>query len=445
MSAHPIDGPRPDRGHAARAHSLRAVPLLAQRVATIGVPVVVGILVSRHLGDRPFGQFSIVLVTVSGLQIVSEFGLDKFLPREFVEREDASGVFRDWLGFRVTLALALYVFALAGAFLVGADREVLIAQAVYGSTLFSAAYASTCRSYYVAAATTWLIGAAAIVGGVLSLIASAALLRAGVESLALVAAPLTIGSLIELVILAQFLPTTAWLRPRRTSFIARIASTWEFGWQTLASVLYTRVGIYVLGFVGGSLTVATYARASLIYSSLSLVPAAAAAVIYPALVRAAKQGDRPGFSRVFTENLLHLVILLVPLDLVLMAFGGPLLALIYRGGVAAESVSALRILLVAFLIIIVNSVLAVGLFALHAQRQVAKLSVLSLGFCTIANFILVPYASAKGAAWATLLSEAATAMLFVPALWSRVRELRVADPAMNEAVSKDADACRESA
>lgn len=70
MSAEVRNRLRSDHRHTARANALRAVPLPAQRVVTVDVPGVVGNLVSRHLGDRAFGQLSIVLVTVSGMQII---------------------------------------------------------------------------------------------------------------------------------------------------------------------------------------------------------------------------------------------------------------------------------------------------------------------------------------------------------------------------------------
>jgi O-antigen/teichoic acid export membrane protein len=404
----------------ASGHAKLAIPLLVQRVVTVGVPVLVGILVSRYLGNQAFGEFSIVLATVSGLQVIGEFGLDKYLPREFVETGTDLDIFRQWVGFKLELSLFLYAAAIFLCVLVRGQRDVTLALIVYGASLLVAPYTTTYRSHFIAREQTHVIAAAAGLGNGFSFALCAVLLVSAWRSLTLVAAVLSVCSLLELMVLVHLAVPRIPLWPRFANPFPRAAGVWEFGLQTILSAIYTRVGIYALGFFGGALAVATYSKAWTIYSAMSLVPAAAAIVSYPALVRAAHEGESGRFIGILVRNVAHVAGLLVPAVVLVMWFGKDILRLLYPGTLDPTSLSVLNILLASYVLFLVNSALPVGLFALHAQTITVKFGCVSLGWCVMANIFLASRGLATGTAWATLLSEVATTVLFVPLLISRL-------------------------
>jgi O-antigen/teichoic acid export membrane protein len=408
------------RVHTAAGHATLAIPLLVQRVVTVGVPVVVGVLISRQLGPRAFGEFTIVLATVSGLQVVAEFGLDKYLPREFVESRSEIDVFRHWVGFKLELSLCLYAAAVLSCILLKGTREATLALMAYGTSLFVAAYTTTYRSRFIAREQTRAIAAAAVLGNVLSLALCAALLASAWRSITLAAIALSACSLLELLVLAHTAGPRIRFWPRLPNPFPTAAAVWEFGLQTILSAGYTRVGIYALGAFGGTLAVATYSKAWTIYSAMSLVPASAAIASYPELVRLARRGENRRFLLLLARNIGQLALLLLPAALFMACFGEKVLALLYGNGGDPTSLHVLRILMATYVLLLVNSVLAVSLFALHAQRITVMLACVSLGWSVCANLVLAFRGLAIGTAWAAVLSEVATTVLFVPLLLHRV-------------------------
>lgn len=418
---------------------IRAFALFVQRAVSVGTPVLAGVAVARLLGTEDFGHFALILAVVTGGQVVSEFGLDKFLPREFVERGASRDSFRQWLGFKLAFAIPLYVSVVAVSFLGAAPRGSALGPTIYALNLLLYAFASNYRSLYIALGTITVIPVAGLIGGVGGLLVSILLLLTPVKSLEAVTAALTAGNAVELAILAAARGDWNWLQPRAPEMRAQARVARRFAIQAILSALYSRLPILVLGSFGGAISVATYSMAGNIYGAMALVPGSFAAALYPELAHSAGRRDYQQFARALRTYLGSAVVFAVPMVSVLFLLAREILAAIY-GAADPTSVAILRVLLIAFVLVSLNSILAVSLFALHDEALVARLSFLTAGSAGVANLVLVPHAHEMGAAWSVLAIEFLTATVFFPRLVRRTASMqRKADRALGQDVHFEAN------
>lgn len=394
---------------------LRALALTAQRAVTVGSPMLVGVFVARALGAERFGGYALITAVVSGAQIVVEFGLDKLLPRAFVEQGASRDVFRRWLGFKLVLAMVLYCLIVAWTALVAIPNEIAFTLVIYGLNLFIHSYASNYRSLYVSLRSTGPVAVAALLGGIVGLSSSIPLLLTQRASLPLIATSLTAGALVELAVLIAVHGNREWLVPSLPRVLPQFRETWSFALQTVLSAAYTRLPTLALGAFGGPSHVAAYAMAGSIYSAMSLVPASVAVALYPDLSSAHNQGDRKRFTSILTRHTTAALSLGILAAIALTLFAEPILITIY-GTPGLLSVDVLRILALALVLAMLNSILGVGLFAMHREVSVATLSLLSVSVAAVSNIILVSRNSELGAAWAMLAADTATALIFFPQL-----------------------------
>jgi O-antigen/teichoic acid export membrane protein len=206
--------------------------------------------------------------------------------------------------------------------------------------------------------------------------------------------------------------------PVRVAF-AEIMPLWLAG---LLSTLYFRCDVVILQALAGAAEVGAYAAAYRMFEAIMVLPAAIMSVAFPKLVRDdAKRGYTPLERR---------------LAVFLTALGVMMAGVVYVGsdrwiGMAfgpgfALSVPSLRVLALALPFIFANFALTFFLFARGRERSylaiVAVAFVLNVGF----NLAAIPRWGGTGAAWATLVTEAALAAACLAALGLRNRAPRPA-------------------
>lgn len=397
---------------------LRGVALLAGgNVVKLGLGFATSILIFRTLGPGDAGRLTLALGVLGLLSIVGEFGLRdaavNYIARWAVSApEQAAAVARTFFAGKVLLTAlagtAAYFLAgwLAATFYPNLDVAGLIrlgALSLFmdGLLAFATVVLEAQRKFGILSAL-----------GVIQ-----AALRAGLVALFFI---LQQVNLVSLLILESVIPLAVFgyaLRfiPRpfyrlRAPFFAHLPLLWDMTkWvalAALASTIFLRLDILLLGYFRTPLEVGYYAVAFALVGKLDVVKNAVLTTAFPEAARRSEPGD----LRAYILKSLRMTLPATLGLLVLFAAGGTLIEVLY--GVAYRaSVIAFYPLLAGFLIGLNAEPVAYVLYPLNRPRWIAASDLAQLVFCAAVNLVLIPAYGIAGAAWGVLLTRLAAAAI----------------------------------
>lgn len=382
-------------------------------VASLGVAVASAALMTRYLGVRAYGTFSLIAVIVVVPVTVLNGSLDTLAVRHLSAGDSSPTFFRNVLALKIALAtsFAVAVTAVAAVTLGGATR---LAVALLGISVVASGIQGTLLTVEQAH-MRFRLPVLVDVGG-------RALTLAGVGWLMLALHPADASTRIVLVVAAGAVAALFWLaatlalrRGRVSLRLSRDGDVWRSILRAsvplallagLGLVNY-RLDIVVLGGLAGAREVGIYAVATRFVDSVLPLAAFFVAAAFPVLSAGASlpQADRQRRARRALEFLL--------LASMPMAVGGcvfaPTLVHLVAGPAYADAVLPLRLLLASVPFSYMSTFLVFMLIAADEQRRVVPLLLASIGLNLVLNVAFIPGYGYDAPAMATLASEVAGA------------------------------------
>jgi len=171
---------------------------------------------------------------------------------------------------------------------------------------------------------------------------------------------------------------------------------------------FSATDVVILSKLKGDYDVGIYSVAFKIAFALQFVALAFSAAIYPAF-SFYFANQKENLAKLFVKSMYWLMFLALPLSLGVIAISDKAIAPIF--GIAYEkSIAPLNVLMLSLLFVFLCFPIGALLNACHRQtRHTVNLGLVAV-FSVLANFILIPFFSYNGSAWANLLSYA---LLFV--------------------------------
>jgi O-antigen/teichoic acid export membrane protein len=181
----------------------------------------------------------------------------------------------------------------------------------------------------------------------------------------------------------------------------------------MVSMLYFKGDTILLKMFSGDAVLGVYSAAYQIFEGSAMVPAIVLAATFPALARAHLDRER---QRQW-ERLVSLVLLAVGLAVGGVFYFGrrPLIELAFRGGFA-DAASSLRILALGVPLLYLNYGLTHFLIARDLGQRNMVFAAMMLVLNVALNLVAIPRLGSAGAAWATVLTEAALTVCCLVAL-----------------------------
>lgn len=378
------------------------------------VTLFVTVAAARALPTGDFGVLALAMTTGWILGVASDAGLPLYLARA-VARVDgaAERIVRDVMRLRVQLAIAAacvgaaiaaywapagYVLAFGFvvlAYLTGAVLDTLAH--VYrglGRTDVESTLTIVTRLSTAVLVTTVLV-----VRPTLLLLSIASLIPPAVALLVswVIARRLTGAASAFTEATADTEAAPSGLAPSGFSFRQFTTDAAPIGAGVLLSAIYFRCDVYFVSYWHGLEIVGMYNAVFRLVEGLRLLPAAALAVAFPALCRAADA--RP---------LRRLAAILTAAGLFTMAgtyIAAPSIVETIYGATYLPAVPALRVLAMALPLFFLNYALTHQVIAWDGQRAYAAITAVALVANVTGNLWLIPAQGMVGAAWSTLLTE----------------------------------------
>ena len=395
--------------------------LLSEKVLGLGAALLISVWMARHLGPEKFGQLSFAQGFASLFVAFAALGLQRILERDLVDRgDDRRSVIST--SFVLVILGAIASYGLMMLFLNTRQYEDIQKQLVL-----------------IAGLTAFLQVNIVFLSHFLSRVNAKPYVMSNVVALSisnvvkvlfiLNDAPLqyfAFGFVLDGLILLPILLTItrgSEAMPRLTLVSVRVAKSllkdsWPYILTGVLITMYMKIDTIMLKEMLGDYEVGQYSAAAKLSEGLYYLPMILVSSIYPAIVRAKKQGEDIYNDR--WKNLYSLLFYMaLVLAIVVSLFASFAIRLLY-GEAFLPAVPVLLIHVWASLFVFVS--MASGRWLLTENLQLLSIANTFIGVCVNVglNLYLIPRYGIEGAAVATVISYGASGY-FCFALWRRTR------------------------
>ena len=405
-------------GGSSRASVARhATWLAAGRVASQVLAVVLTVVLARGLGTVGFGQYAFVGAIIVIANMITTFGTDSLLIREFAGgRVDPGRLLTSALALQLVLSLVCIVFIAGGAgWLPGRSADTVTALRIYALALLPLAF----YSVFSAALRGWER---------MDLYAQLTIGTAGLQTVAAVAAVLVRARLSDVVVALLLAQVGAallgwWLcRVARPAFTvghwsARIAlgvligDVWPLALLSGLAVVTQRIGVVLLSFLAGDAPAGWFSAAARVVEGLKLAHYAVQGGMLPVASRLAAREAfedtfiaRTAFAEMVRGSLAILVAISAVAAVAATLVAGPIVTLLY-GRAYGPAIDALRLLAWTLIPTAVAGPLSLAFVSEGRERIALRIAVLALAVTIGLGLWLIPRAGLQGACVAVLIGE----------------------------------------
>ncbi|PYG87173.1 putative peptidoglycan lipid II flippase [Ruminiclostridium sufflavum DSM 19573] len=187
--------------------------------------------------------------------------------------------------------------------------------------------------------------------------------------------------------------------------------------------------ILASGLMVGAVSALSYTNSlSSIVTSVFIV--SLSTVLYPALTENASRNDYDNFSKNLMQNLVLLVVVLVPISIVTYIYSNDIISIVYSRGkfdkVAVHLTStALSYYSISFVFIAIREVINRGFYAIGDTKTPMKNGVISVGLNIIFSIILTRYMGIGGIALGSSIAAALSSYILSKSLQRKIEQVRL--------------------
>lgn len=399
--------------------------MLTMRVTALGVAFVAGVIYARTLKASGYGIYAYVIAWNEVMLTLVSLGLPEYLVREAAKDTNPDrlrGVLR-WADRRIVSAgligaatISCVSFVVPGT----EDMGRLFLIAAWFPLLSALAYArqSLLRASDAVIASQW--PAIIMVPTLMLVLLLLWLLQFGYLS------PITLLAAMLLSLVTGLLVQEWQLRKRLgtgpTNRVSDLSLRASFPFMLISAIWYinSRVDLLILGSLKSHAEVGIYAVVLRLAGLVMVTTFTVNTIIAPRIASYHYQNDHGRLQRLLTASTLRTFLVCLPLGLVLMLAGGPLLGAVF-GQDFATGWSALAILVAAQLFSIMCGPTAIVLNMAGLERITNRVFALATLLNAVLNFILIPTLGIVGAALATSVSLIAWNVVLLTEVRSRLK------------------------
>ena len=381
------------------------------------------VIAGRWLSVDDYGRFGFAFALTTILETIMDSGLGALTIREVArDRQGAQRLFRHILGLKlVWVAIGL---ALLGVLAPALRSDPVVIHVCYLMGISSAirSYLLTTRGLLQGLDRFDLEALLVVADRVILLGACAAVLVGGYGLYGLALTFVLVRALMLVVVLALVRRHLGPIAPQidRAAWRGLQSAALPLGFFMITLNMYTYIDTVILGVMRSDSEVAWYGAAYKLYEGLTYVPAILSAVLIPRLSNLFVL-DRVEHQVLLRRTLGASIVLGVLLGAVLSATAFWILPTIF-GRAYQPGIPPLQILAGGAVFVFATWILHAAAISTNLDRRLLATTVAGLTTNVILNVAFIPRWGISGAAWATVLAEALTAV----ALFAQVSR-RLAD------------------
>lgn len=385
------------------AHNV-IINAVAKVFSTVVALVGIG-FITRYLKEDGFGNYATVVAFFSFFGSLADLGLYNIATRE-ISREgaDEDEIMGNVFGLRIASSVIVFLISPLVVIFLPYTREVkmgiIIAAAAF---VFSSTY-MVLNGIFQKNLAMYKVAGVELIGKLIQLLIIVLAFKYDLGFNAV------ISSLLVYMVFNFFVVFA--LSRRYLRFKVRInfpywrkflKESFPMGVSVMVTFLYFKADTIMLSVMKSSADVGIYNAAYKIIENITFFPAMIIGLIFPLMSRFIFS-DKKNFERISNETLKIFSILVVPLVVGTMFLAKDVIKIIGGAGFA-ESAIILQILIFALAFIFYGHFFNNILLAGNLQKKLMVVLSFCAGFNIIANLILIPYYSYKGAAITSVFTE----------------------------------------
>jgi PST family polysaccharide transporter len=388
--------------------------LTLDKVVRMGVGLVIGIFVARHLGPEMFGALSFALAFVGIFAPIAGLGLREIVVRDLVsEPAQEAAILGTATALRALAGIAAYALIVAAIFLLRPDDALIKAMVMIVGVTVVVQTGELAAFWFEARVQSKYT----VFAGLLSFLAGTAvrivllLQEAPVIAFAIIA--LVEAALATIALLFVFYrngPGFSGLGPHVARAGQLLKDSWPLFLSGIAIVIYMRIDQVMLGQMFDDKAVGVYSVAVRISEVWYFLPVIITASLFPTIIATRKRNEAEYYAQL--QRLFDLMVwLAIGIALPMMLLATPLVTLLF--GPAYDKAGAVLAVHIWTWVFVFLGVASSKWFVVE-NRQLLSLQRTLLGALlnVVLNLVLIPRYGAIGAAWATLFAQAAAALVF---------------------------------
>jgi len=379
-------------------------------------------LAGRFLTAVDYGKFSFALALATIVETIMDIGLGSVTVREVARDRNAAGrIFRNVLGLKLMWVAGGLAVLLIAAPILRSDPIVIRACYLLGVSSAVRSYLLTVRGL-LQGLNRFDVEAAVVVSDRVLLLAFGTFALVGgygLEGLCLAFVAARLLMCVGVAWLVHVVAESALPTFDRTAWRTIQAAALPLGFFMITLNLYTYIDTVILGVVRSDAETGWYAAAYRVYEGLTYAPAVLSAVLTPRFSYLFVH-DRSALRTQFVRALGAAAGLGMLLGAAALWLAGPIMGLLF-GASYGPSVVPLRVLSGGALFVFSTWILHAAAIATNLDRRLLVTTAVGLGSNVALNLLLIPRWGIAGAAWATVLAEAATVVLLFVQVQHRMR------------------------
>lgn len=398
--------------------------LMADRVFRLGFSLFVNACVARYLTPESYGVLTYAVSFVSLFGAFVALGMDKIIVRELARNEARKD---ELLGTACLLILAAGALSTVAAVIGSAwfrkdDIETRILVAILASGLIFQAFdviafwfESQLRSKFTVYAKSSAFFVIAVVNLLLILL-HAPLVTFAWATLA----ETVIGALGLLAVFYLSHGNLGGWRVRLAVGKELLVASWPFVMAGLATMIYMKIDMIMLGELVGNGAVGVYGAAVRISEACYFIPIVITASVFPVMLRC-RGVDRQQYLRRFQQLYDLMVWLAVAISVPILLLSDQIISLVY-GAQYADAAPVLAIHIWATVFVFLGVASGRWLLAEDLNRYMFTRTIIGCGVNVLLNYLWIPTYGTVGAAVATLAAQVTAAYLVDP-VYPATREM----------------------
>jgi len=381
------------------------------QVAGKFIGVLLGILtvavMTRHLGQAGYGQFTTAVSFLQFFGILVDFGLTLTMIRMLAEPgADESRIASNIFTLRLASGAAFFGTAALIGLLFPYPAVIKAAIALGSLSFLCISLSSVLVGVFQKKLAVHKAAAAEVAGRLVLFGGVVAASRLGWGLLAIVGI-LVAGNAAQLLLNLIFARRLLRLRPAfdRTLWREIVRQSWPLGLSIAFNLVYLKGDVIILSLTRPQNEVGLYGAAYKILDVITIIPTVFMGLVLPVLAGAWTAGDRAAFARRLGRAFDFLSLLAVPLAVGTFAVAGDLMGFV-AGTEFAAAGAPLAVLMLAGSMVFWSALFGHAVIALGLQKKMIWGYAIDAAVSIALYLLFIPSYGAMGAAWVTLFSEA---------------------------------------
>jgi len=376
------------------------------KMISVVLGLVVVMIMTRYLGQTGFGYYTTVIAFLQFFGIVADFGLSLTTVQMISDKDqDTDKVMKNILTLRLISSSILIGLAPLLILLFPYPPIVKIGVLVTSFSFFFITIIQVLTGMFQRELKMFEVAVAEVIGRLFLIIAVAVIAMLG-GSLIMILATVSIGSLINLIIV--YLYAKKYIRFGWAFDYDVWKEIFRRAWPIALSIsfnlVYLKMDTIILSLSQPQADVGLYGATYRVVDILTMLPAVFMGIMLPHMTRAFLDKDKIGLKKLMQQAFDSLMIFAIPIVLGTFLISEKIMVFV-AGEAFVMSGEILRVLILASAAIFVTSLFGYAVLAVNKQKEMLWGYLVTAVITLVGYLIFIPKFGFWGAAWMTVFSE----------------------------------------